>query len=85
MKLYELVRDEDVSGVSGTGPVAQVVEFDTGWCAVSFYYHTAGVPNVIVYDRIDAVKRIHGHGGKTRLVRRSRPTDFAGEKGWSPA
>ena len=68
MRLFELVRDEDVSGVSGTGKVAEVCEFASGWCAVSFLPHTAGIPNVIVYGSLTDVVAIHGHGGKTRLI-----------------
>lgn len=67
LRFYELVRDEDVSGTSGTGPVAQVVQFENGWCAVAFYSETAGVPNIICYGSIDDVEKIHGHGGLTRL------------------
>lgn len=70
MRLYDLYRDEDPSGVSGTGHVAEVVEFSSGWCAVSFLPHTAGIPNVIVYGGIAHVEKIHGHEGKTRLVPR---------------
>lgn len=80
MKLYELIRDDDVSGVSGTGPVAEVVEFDNGAAAVAFYYETAGEKSIIAYDSIKAVERIHGHGGKTRLVRRAAPAKFLGWK-----
>ena len=45
-----MIRDEDVSGVSGTGPVGEIVEFESGWVAVSFYGFTADVPNVIVWS-----------------------------------
>jgi len=80
-----MIRDEDVSGVSGTGPVGEIVEFESGWVAVSFYGFTADVPNVIVYSSLDDAKKIHGHGGKTRIVRREMPDGFVGEYGWKPA
>jgi hypothetical protein len=70
VRLYDLYRDEDPSGVSGTGHVAEVCEFSTGWCVVSFLPHTAGIPNVIVYGNLTHVVAIHGHEGKTRLVAR---------------
>jgi len=70
MKLYDLVRDEDVSGTSGTGVVAEVCEFDNGWAVVAFLMHTAGIANVIVYADIAHIEAIHGHGGRTRLVAR---------------
>ncbi len=68
MKLYHLVREEDVSGVSGVGIVAEVCEFENGWCSVGFLLHTAGIPNLINYGRIEDVEKIHGHNGKTKLV-----------------
>ena len=67
MRLFRLIRNEDISGVSGTGYVAEVVEFDSGKVALSFLLHTAGVPNVIVYDSLEDVIKIHGHGGATVL------------------
>lgn len=71
VRLYHLVRDEDVSGVSGTGVVAEVCEFSNGWVAVGFLLSTAGIPNLINYGSIEDVEKIHGHGGKTRLVRKA--------------
>lgn len=85
MKLYEMIRDEDVSGVSGTGPVGEIVEFENGWVAVSFYGYTADVPNVIVYSSIEHAEKIHGHKGRTKLLLRNGPADFVGEYGWKPA
>jgi len=85
VKLYEMIRDEDVSGVSGTGPVGEIVEFENGWVAVSFYGFTADVPNVIVYSKLSDADKIHGHAGRTRLVERVAPDQFVGEYGWKPA
>lgn len=65
IKTFKLVRSEDVSGVSGTGIVAEGVIFTSGKVVVSFLPHTAGVANVIVYDDIIGVETVHGHGGKT--------------------
>lgn len=65
MILFELVRDEDESGVSGVGTVAQGVIFDSGKCALTWlteYTSTA------MYDSIGDVVAIHGHHGKTRVV-----------------
>ena len=80
-----MLRDVDVSGVSGTGPVAEIVEFANGWVAVAFYGFTADVPNVIVYSSLADAEKIHGHAGRTRLVERSLPSLFVGEFGWRPA
>jgi hypothetical protein len=85
MRLYEMVRDEDVSGVSGTGPVGEIAEFENGWVAVSFYSFTANVPNVIVYSSLADAEKIHGHQGRTRIVARETTAAFVGEHGWRPA
>lgn len=62
---FVLVRDEDESGVSGTGVVAQGVEFSDGTCVLHWmtdYRSTA------VYRNLEELEAIHGHGGKTRIV-----------------
>jgi len=62
---FMLVRDSDESGVSGLGGVAEGVEFSNGTCAMSWLTeaHSVGV-----YPNIKELERIHGHGGKTRVV-----------------
>lgn len=65
-RTFELVRDVDETGVSGTGVVAQGVEFaDDGTCVLHW---CVGVGSTAVYDCMDDVVLIHGHGGKTRVV-----------------
>ena len=65
MKLFELRRTEDESGVSGTGTVAQGVIFDSGVCALTWLTeHTS----VAIYESIEKVRLIHGHEGKTKVV-----------------
>jgi len=65
MKIFYLKRDEDESGVSGTGRVAQGFIFDNGKVAVSWLSEH---PSVTIYDNIGEVHAIHGHGGKTEVV-----------------
>ena len=65
MKLFELRRKEDATGVSGTGTVAQGIIFDNG--KVSLCWLTQ-YTSVAVYDSIEEVIKIHGHEGKTRVV-----------------
>jgi hypothetical protein len=60
-----LVRDEDETGISGTGPVAWVVEFPDG-VAVTRWAVT-DVRQTCVWASIDDVVAIHGHNGKTRI------------------
>ncbi len=64
MEFY-LQRDEDESGVSGTGRVAHGVVFDDGRIAMRWLTERG---STAAYDHLEDVRRIHGHGGKTRLV-----------------
>ncbi len=67
MRVFELHRDEDPTGVSGTGVVAQGVEFDDGTVAMRW---ASDWPTSVVFhdDGIESVRQIHGHGGSTRIV-----------------
>ena len=65
-RLFRLLRLEDETGLSGTGPVAEGVLFDNGKVAVG-WGGQQGVPSVAVFDSIEQVEKIHGHGGKTRV------------------
>lgn len=62
---FELRRDEDETGISGTGLVAEGVEFTNGSVAMSWLsaHHC-----VNVYGSVKTVEELHGHGGKTRLI-----------------
>lgn len=67
MRTFRLVRDEDVTGLSGTGVVCEGIEFSDGTAVIHWIvgdYHTTTVHP----DGIGSVNRIHGHGGATRLV-----------------
>lgn len=67
MRSFELHRDDDETGVSGTGVVAEGVEFVDG--SVALRWRSEWPTSVVFHDRgIDAVRAVHGHGGKTRLV-----------------
>lgn len=71
MKRFLLVRSEDISGVSGTGVVAEGVEFHDGQCVLSWLgrFHTIEVVPTIeaVVPPIEAIETIHGHEGRTRI------------------
>jgi hypothetical protein len=67
MRCFELHRIEDVSGVSGTGLVAQGVEFDDG--TVALRWLTEWPTSVVFHDRgAEAVEHIHGHNGRTEVI-----------------
>src|SRR6516225_1722866 len=65
MRVFDLMRDEDISGVSGIGRVAVGVVFPSGKVVLEWLgsHRTFGI-----YDNLSDVERIHGHGGKTRIV-----------------
>jgi hypothetical protein len=61
-----MIRDEDVSGVSGVGRVAEVVVFENGKVVVAWL---RGPHTVTVFDSLADVDRVHGHDGLTWLER----------------
>lgn len=65
VKTFELHRDADETGISGTGVVAQGVIWTDGTVAIRWL--TANRSGAY-YDNIQDVERIHGHNGKTRIV-----------------
>ena len=65
MRVFHLVRHEDISGVSGTGVVAQVVEFSNGRAVVNW---TRPPHATTVYLSLEDLMSVHGHGGATKLV-----------------
>ncbi len=64
MRLFLLVRDEDVSGVSGTGIVAEGVEFSDGTVAMRWLRRPF---SVAFYGSIHDVVAVHGQGGRTQV------------------
>ena len=62
MRTFDLQRDDDETGISGTGVVAQGIEFDDGSVAMKWLTDTASLG---YYDSIDELVIIHGHGGRT--------------------
>jgi hypothetical protein len=65
VRRFELQRDIDETGISGTGRIAEGVEFSSGECALKW---STAVWSVVFYLNVAAVEHIHGHQGKTRLV-----------------
>lgn len=62
---FWLVRDVDVSGVSGIGVVAEGIEF-RGGPTVLRWRRSGG--SLGVYKDTESIMDVHGHGGSTRLV-----------------
>jgi hypothetical protein len=61
----ELHRDQDVTGISGIGVVAEGVEFSDGTVVIRWLGDT---PSTVVWPDLAAAERVHGHGGATRIV-----------------
>lgn len=62
---FHLVRDEDETGISGTGIVAEGIQFSDGRCVLRW---TTTTSSTGYYDTILHVEHLHGHNGKTRVV-----------------
>jgi hypothetical protein len=63
MKTFVLNRLEDETGISGTGIVAEGVEFDNG--KVVLCWIVGDSKSISVWDSIEDAEAIHGHGGRT--------------------
>ena len=64
MRRFVLERHEDVSGVSGTGIVAEGVEFSDGTAVVRWRGEHS---STVLWPSIRSVKIIHGHDGRTQI------------------
>lgn len=65
MREFILQRDEDVSGVSGTGMVAEGVEFSDNRVVIHWF---GDFGTIVVHESIESVRSIHGHDGRTRII-----------------
>lgn len=62
---FVLVRDQDVSGTSGTGTVAEGVELSNG--QVVLHWLTQ-LDSIAIYANTKVLETLHGHGGKTTIL-----------------
>ncbi len=70
-----LVREQDVTGVSGTGLVATGVVWPDGramfrWCGAPPAGHDQRVQQICLFDHVREITVVHGHDGATRVVQR---------------
>lgn len=65
MRRFKLVRHHDVSGVSGTGVVAEGIEFTDGSVAIRWH---GPHPSTAAWPSIDDAIAVHGHSGSTEFV-----------------
>lgn len=65
MRRFVLVRDTDITGISGEGVVVWGIMFPDGTCA---YRWNSRWRTTCIADCIDDIESIHGHNGATRVV-----------------
>jgi len=65
MRSFVLHRIEDISGVSGTGVVAEGVQFTDGTVVLRWLGER---PSTVNWNSIEDAMKIHGHNGATEFV-----------------
>lgn len=76
MRRFQLVRTIDVTGISGTGPVAEGIQFSDGsvvlrWLApyIAATHRERGVkPTTVLHEDTTSVIALHGHNGSSEIV-----------------
>jgi hypothetical protein len=64
MRRFVLNRTRDLSGISGTGIVAEGVEWTDGSCTIRWFGQR---PSTVNWNSIADAEFIHGHGGATTI------------------
>jgi len=65
-RIFKLIRGEDITGVSGTGHVADGVLWSDGTATVRW---RGEHPSTVSWDRGQvSIQHVHGHGGATKVV-----------------
>lgn len=62
---FVMVREEDVSGVSGTGVVAEGCLHSNGWVSFTWLTH---LQSLVWYPSLEVLESVHGHEGKSKIV-----------------
>ncbi|MFI9200195.1 hypothetical protein [Streptomyces sp. NPDC053048] len=62
---FVLQRDHDISGVSGTGIVADGIVWPDGTVSVRW---RGPHPSTVAWDRLEDAMAVHGHAGATRII-----------------
>jgi hypothetical protein len=72
---FRLIRNTDITGISGTGIVAEGIRFSDGTAVVRWRElpegdagYARGVrATTVIFPSIDAVEALHGHDGATEI------------------
>ena len=65
MRTFKLKRNQDLSGVSGTGIVAEGVVLSDGECVLHWL---SAFGSISIYRTMDDLVRVHGHEGASEVV-----------------
>ncbi len=65
---YVLRRDVDVSGISGTGVVAEGVIFSAAAKSTGVTRWRGERGSTVAWDHARDIEPVHGHGGATRVI-----------------
>lgn len=75
MRAFKVIRDVDFTGLSGTGIVAEGIEFSDGTVAMRWLdidhesenYKRGVRPTTVMHESVESVEALHGHNGATRI------------------
>jgi len=65
MRRFQLHREVDETGISGTGIIAEGVEFTDGTASLRWL---SEFKSTAVYASMTDLEAIHGHQGQTKIV-----------------
>lgn len=80
VRFFQLHRDHDITGFSGTGVVADGVVWPDGTVSMRW---RGPVRTTVEAACLDDIRSIHGHDGATRIV--SADLDVDGGAAWTAA
>ncbi|MGZ0231156.1 hypothetical protein [Streptomyces sp. CPS1] len=69
---FHLQRNHDVTGVSGTGRVADGILWSDGTVSIRWL---GDRPSTVFWDDLAHAEHVHGHGGHTRIVWDDEPAE----------
>ncbi len=74
IQTFDMIRDVDATGNSGTGVVAEAVTFKDGTTIVHWSASTnaMGTTSTVIYSSLEDAIKVHGHGGLTRFERTNK-------------
>ncbi len=65
IRVGHILRNEDLHGVSGTGKVAEIIEFSNGICVVSWI---SAHSSTNFYNCVKDVLSVHSHSGRSLVI-----------------